>query len=1097
MHLKPQVNPKEKVNPKIVLVIIGCIFIFCFSESLLFTWKSVAWKGEKENPEKIVYNAWVKSSSVLPAEEYPVESLYLNLEWSKSQLKPVVKAFQFDLKVKKQKLSFPEKRPFSNFFFKDRLTDNIRYMDRAHGLFANGISSVESDDDGYIWLGSDFDGLVRTNGEFFWNFKLNNGLKSNSIGRIFKCEDGKLWVTWETGLSYIQGDSIYHIENQFFNDVRITRVRNDKHGNTWILTVGKGAFKINGNSIERYNVSRGLTFDDPEDIAFGENGEIYLVSIPGGMNIIKGSDIEVVRDKEKKIYEFAPIALHKSKDRVWIGTFAGSYFYLKQGRITKVKFNKGFERCFDIRENQFGIWFSDYASGVTLLRKDGRVKKFKPENGLVQRNAISIAFDHNKNVWVADPFYGLSKISPSPFSKKTQFGNAVTSISKDYSGQKWISYNGNGVSKIEEGKLININMKPGKDVYTNDHSWDIVPKKDGEILISTHAIGIASIIGDAYHVNFFKKGNVIYDIEEGQNGEYWFSTGGVGAKDGQGLRKWIPQKDEYRLYTTKDGLTSNNVKSCKLDSVGRLWICTDRGINILKENRIAVIDEKKGLSSNDINRVVFDQKGRAWVATNGGGLDVIVGQKILHFDQSSGLIDNRILAIHISKDRKFWLMTPSGLSVLKETGKNEFEIKNYGIEYGSFMLGFTGAVFEESDGKILFGTVEGTVEFDPYFDKGFRQDAKFTIESISINGLKIDSGDEVSCLNSDQLRIDYSILFWDECTKPTLSYAFVKKDQKEINWVNIRKNDPILLNKLEKGKRRLLIRMRNQENVQYFQGPTFDIQPPWFQSNLFYAGIIGLLILMAYFTFRWRFSYLNKKKLELEHTIEVRTLELKREKERLEKANNEIEASNEEKDVVIYEMHHRVKNNLQTISSLLDMQMRSLKNEDGIAAMKDAVRRISAMSTSHELLYSSDALSNISFKSFLTHLITSQSQLLVDDYSSSIVECEIEDFAINVTDCISIGMIVSEAISNSVKHAFGSTEKPKIFIIAKRVGDECEFTISDNGPGAIPDLNKETGKGLGIRLMKIFTAKLKGKIKLNSSEDGLKITINFPCRYND
>jgi two-component sensor histidine kinase len=448
-----------------------------------------------------------------------------------------------------------------------------------------------------------------------------------------------------------------------------------------------------------------------------------------------------------------------------------------------------------------------------------------------------------------------------------------------------------------------------------------------------------------------------------------------------------------------------------------------------------------------------------------------------------------------SSRKESWIITASGLTKVAQFGEIDAKLTNYSYDHGSFMLDFTGAAIEESDGRIIFGTNRECVEYDPYFLHKGSSNPKFIMESISIDNkrLSADKG-SIQVLNTAQLRLEYSVLNWGQNTVKKCKYALLKRNSQDTIWISTQLNMPIILNSLNSGDYQFLVKVKEGDAEVVFKGQKFAFIPPWYRSIWAFLSFAILAFVLINFVVRFRLRYLQLKQIELEGIVEHRTIELKKEKAELFRLNKEIEKAMEEKDVVIYEMHHRVKNNLQTISTLLDLQIRTLKNKDGILALQNAIRRITAMSSSHELLYSSDDLTHINLKSFIAHLIHSQEQIFQNTENKCELEFEIDDFDIDVSSCISLGMIVSEIVSNSIKHAFIQVENPKIVFKATQIEGQCCFSVEDNGVGLPEDAIEEQPKSLGLRLIRIFVAKLKGKYVMENINPGLKIMITFPIK---
>lgn len=209
---------------------------------------------------------------------------------------------------------------------------------------------------------------------------------------------------------------------------------------------------------------------------------------------------------------------------------------------------------------------------------------------------------------------------------------------------------------------------------------------------------------------------------------------------------------------------------------------------------------------------------------------------------------------------------------------------------------------------------------------------------------------------------------------------------------------------------------------------------------------------------------------------------------RINASNKKLKERNNEKDTLIQEIHHRVKNNLQFISSLVNMQMNSSSSEIEVHTLNDASRRIKAMALVHEMLYNQKETTGISIKQYLEELISSLNDVVNSDKIPIKFNMQIADVDFNVSDCIALGMITSELVSNSMKHAFKSIENPEISISLVLKGKEAVFVVKDNGQG-IGNL-AESKKNLGMRLIDIFSRQIKGKYSIND-ENGCKYEIKF------
>lgn len=208
------------------------------------------------------------------------------------------------------------------------------------------------------------------------------------------------------------------------------------------------------------------------------------------------------------------------------------------------------------------------------------------------------------------------------------------------------------------------------------------------------------------------------------------------------------------------------------------------------------------------------------------------------------------------------------------------------------------------------------------------------------------------------------------------------------------------------------------------------------------------------------------------------------------KANQSLEQKNLEKDALIQEIHHRVKNNLQFVSSLINMQITSNKITGEVYSLNDTSRRIQAMALVHEMLYNQNDLKGIHIKAYIEELIDSINDLVNNNNLPLSFNIDVDDFVFDAEKSIALGMITSELVANAIKYAFKNNPNPQIFIKLKQISKNgfLEFVVKDNGVGMV-EQNKDESK-LGMRLINIFSRQLKGDYQFKN-DLGLMYTITF------
>lgn len=212
----------------------------------------------------------------------------------------------------------------------------------------------------------------------------------------------------------------------------------------------------------------------------------------------------------------------------------------------------------------------------------------------------------------------------------------------------------------------------------------------------------------------------------------------------------------------------------------------------------------------------------------------------------------------------------------------------------------------------------------------------------------------------------------------------------------------------------------------------------------------------------------------------------------LYRSKMEVEQQVKEKETLLKEVHHRVKNNLQTVSSLLSLQARTMKDEEMKTMIKSSQNRVNSMAMVHEMLYMREDLSKIEYKSYVEEL----SEYLVKSIKGTDnrikVAVDIIDINLGIDTAIPLGLLINEAITNSLKYGIKDNKEGVICIaLKKETGDDYVLNIGDNGEGYSDTITPQTSKSLGLKLIYNLTRQLKGSILKDASKKGTNYIIKF------
>ncbi len=255
-------------------------------------------------------------------------------------------------------------------------------------------------------------------------------------------------------------------------------------------------------------------------------------------------------------------------------------------------------------------------------------------------------------------------------------------------------------------------------------------------------------------------------------------------------------------------------------------------------------------------------------------------------------------------------------------------------------------------------------------------------------------------------------------------------------------------------------------------------------KNITLAGLALLLVIAGLLLNRYLIKQKTNRKLQASQR------ELDQKNVFLEQLNAGQEKLLKEKEWLIREVHHRVKNNLQMVTSLLSSQSAYLHDKAAIIAVKDSLRRMQAMSMIHQKLYQDENISTISMAEYIYEL----ARYLHDSFDMDnriVFKQNIEPLELDVVQAIPLGLIITESIVNAIKHAFLNEQRGIVNIQLQRDGPEyLILKISDNGSGMHEEIDKLRPKSLGLDLMQGLSRQLQGTLTIENN-NGVQVIVRF------
>lgn len=993
----------------------------------------------------------------------------------------------------------------------------------SDGLPSRAVLSSIQDANGYIWFVTK-NGLCRFDGK---RFKIINqkthGLYSNNISSIIS--DNKNAII----ISYYSSKSMQTLNHEHFDvlDINTLKVKTLKEHYT------KLPFNESEISLIEPNLNDNIVFYTKPYFGLHINSILqstaWELDALGNFNKRNFNVIKTIKfTNDSAIMQSFSKSTNLNDQDVYLLNDSGIVF-------------NNYESLSVIYKINLGTYLIRYKNG-----KKSRCFLIKQSSEIIEINSDtkefpkfifdeSIQYINNNFKGNAGVVYIKGKMLYA-YNKQKKLVNLIDSVSdesirnakilrafRDKIGNYWIS--------SSEG-IIKINIKPKK--FLNFFDFNELPKglnnsarglysnKD-TLIVATEGFVAVKIKNKTSLIN-----NLYNYAIKGHNGKYWVgSVNGLFNIDFESKKLiFITQSlqgeiwdmcpiDSSRLLlgcSTGISVFDANKKTIKEIYVGKfnkpvlvykllkrkgneVLAVASNGIYILNKEH-AIIDcintnnnaVPNQFPFDEINDIHIDRNGLYWIATASDGLYCWNREKQIfqQFGVEKGFLSQTLYKIEEDKYNNLWISTEFGLAKFNKISKiAQIYTEKDGISHNEFNR---VSSFKEGENMLYFGGLNGITGFnaDDFIKSYEVADFPLVIDSYTIYNYKTNTSEDrldslintnKIILNSEKNNFTLSVKLLDyENRDPLYAYQIEGLSRE---WIFT--NDGIIkVNNLPYGDFILKIKAQSISgfwNKNEISLPISVIKP-FYKTWWFYIIILSIIILSVFVIMNIRVKRLEKNNKQLEQLVKKRTMEL--------------ESSLIEQISLLQEVHHRVKNNLQFISAMLKMQTNAVKNEKDKVALKEASRRINAMALVHDMLYNKEKVEHISVKEYLNELISKLSELTSYDSSNIKFNINIDDVKFDINNCVSIGMITSEIISNAVKHAFSGIENPIIDIELKfnQADNMVIYSIHDNGKGI---LIKNNNSGIGLRLIDIFARQMEAEYE-SINKNGLQYKFKIPYK---
>ncbi len=915
--------------------------------------------------------------------------------------------------------------------------------------------------------------------------------------------DGSLWTGSSRGLSRWDGqDGFQHFVTFDSDNKRNSGVRSieeDPHGNLWIGTQSQGIIRLNSKTGEI------VPFSAQGDRVIGDRSVLSLMIDDRGL-VWAGTQRHGIAliDHNGKVRELS----HDPEDPT----------SLSSNRVTKI-----------FQDNRNQVWVGTDRGLNLWLPEQRSFRKYRYDvanpTSLSEDLIYDIVQDRGDVIWIGT-FNGISMWNPEirtfthikreQEAVNTLSDNRVSSFAEADDGRLWIgTLGGLNLWDIKNNRFEHIRAREDGTGLVDNTVMSLMLDRNERLWAGTMRRGLSRYdTRTGEFTNFaFDKGdlyslssNSVSSIHEDAKGRIWVATYGGGLnlyrEDGtfqRFPRSIQPTRDfpSYFLVDIEEGLD------------GKLWLASDGGGVIRFDPETEAVEAMRfnanspySISENNVI-CLLQTEDALWAGTRDTGLNRYADGRWEHFNYEDGLPSGMIYGLLEDEDKKIWISHGKGMSSLDpDTG----QFTNYDTSHGLQGNDFNShAYLKTSDGKMLFGGANG---FNAFYPEQIRiNDHKPPVKLTRFSKLNRDIPLDKPAYELEAIELSYddyvvgfefSALDFTNPSRNQYRYMLAGFDRE---WVSANKIRQATYTNLGPGDYTFRVQGSNNDGVWNEQGLAIDLTvspapwATWWAMALYTLVAIAVVYGTAQaYSVRLHREEQRRYSEQLEALVAERTSALENEITGHKTAQQELSRSLQEKEVLLKEVHHRVKNNMQVISSLLNIQADSVMDERFQTLLTESQQRIKSMALIHENLYRSDNLLEINFHEYIQMLTNGLVRFYRFDNIIIGLSLEVDNIFLDIDTAVPCGLIINELVSNSLKHGFkGRTGEGHIVVqfAESQGGTHYKFLVSDDGNGIAEDIDIENATSMGLEIVRILTEQLDGEWSYRSN-GGAEFTVEFP-----
>lgn len=979
-----------------------------------------------------------------------------------------------------KKLSPPKVFPAPPLLNRETAGFNISYTDKRHGFPAVITTDFAEDNAHNIWIATD-NGVIRYDGNQYYVYDQSNGLPDMSEASLVYDNQKRLWVVSVNGAYFIRNDSLFYIRSQEidFSKLTCTKVGTDRLNRVWISTTANGVICIDGSTIQIFDKRCGLPVNFFHTVYLDKKGNLYLASNESGLILIEPDRMRMFFGKSKKMQTHSFTSIYEDEDGIWAGAFFSGL--MRMGPKDTIRYSidgKFNERIYGIKKTARGMWISCYSKALCYFDKKNLLV-INQNNGLVNNYPYMIFEDSYQNLWVSNGSSGFSRVNETSFYQQTYSNPIIGFVNKiipDHKNGHWLTTYGRGLINHKGNAATSYTFikkkQPGSDPlkYINDALVD----NNGWLWIANYSEGIIRLTEREFTVfngTSSAQDLTSFAVKQDSVNRLWFCTGKSGLIQYDNNRFW--------QYTEKSGLLNNDVTNIFLDAGKKIHWSFAEGFQRFNGPDMETFYIGNQQFKNKVNGMLALDRDINLIATTINGLLLIHKGKVYQYSMAHGFTSNSINMMIQDTTGKIWITTEKGIESFRVNGVSVTEHRIFNVSDGPYIMDVKYAMLDTT-GLPFWSERENKLVFDSTFLKTKTGSPLFSFDRIQSNNRIVSVNETISILPDQKINIDYKTIYWGRENNLKLSYLLIS-DKSDTTERSIESNGTIIIGDVQPGTYRLCLKASDNDKFFYSNWLTFSVKNFWYNTRAFRIVMAILLIsgIIIYFRQKAKRQLMVNELLKIKVREQTETIE--KEKDALLISYQTIDLQNKEKEILIEEINHRVKNNLQFIAAILELQLGNQVSSDVIQALLGTSRRIKAMSLVHELLYNKQEQKGLSMQTYIHELVDNLKEMAIDDSDSVNIKIEVDDLEMDSKTALSLGMIISELVSNSFKHAFNDIEEPEVQILLKYNTTTGLFLlmVSDNGNG----YQKQPGfsNGLGSSLVDIFSRQLDGEYTIQTN----------------